>query len=251
MFILKKLAAAWISPLPIIFLLCLVALIMAIKSGSHRIVTSLLAITLLLIVFTSIPPAGDYQIAAVEKEYPAVLSLPEDTKYIVVLGCGHQSLPIDVISARLYECALKRVTEGLRHFYQKPNRIMIFTGYGGAEYTASAIVMRDVAISLGLPAQNAVVLPSPRDTSEEAIATASFIKQAPFALVTSASHLPRAVNLFKRQGLDPYPVPADIRGTPDKPRDWWYYRPDSDQIRKTRQAWYEYMGRLWVWLGGH
>jgi uncharacterized SAM-binding protein YcdF (DUF218 family) len=250
MFIIKKLVATWFAPLPIAVLLLLFGLLLICTERKIRLAKVSLFASLFILLATSFPPLGDYQISIIEREYPAVKQLPEDTQYLVVLGCGHQSLPIEVPSSALYECGIKRVTEAMRHYYLNPQLQLIFTGYGGAEELSGAEVMREVAMSLGLPKTNAVAIPAPKDTAEEASAVAALIQSSPFALVTSANHLPRAVTLFQRKGLNPYPVPSDVRGAPNKPKDWWSYAPDSDQLDKARRAWYEYIGRLWVRIGG-
>ncbi|GAA5217619.1 ElyC/SanA/YdcF family protein [Corallincola platygyrae] len=193
---------------------------------------------------------GEIQIASREQQIEAVDVLPEETKYIVVLGCGHHGLPASKLSSQLYECGLKRLTEAMRHYHQDTKRILVFTGWGGNNYVASALVMRDTAIMLGLDPNNALALTTPKDTYEEAVVTAGIVKDSTFALVTSASHLPRAVSLFDQVGLQPIPVPADIRGNPDFDYDWWSYRPDSNQLDKSTKAWYAYIGELWVKIGG-
>ncbi|MBX4373171.1 YdcF family protein, partial [Mycobacterium tuberculosis] len=54
-----------------------------------------------------------------------------------------------------------------------------------------------------------IVLDRPKDTEEEALAVKRAIGDAPFLLVTSASHLPRAMIFFRHAGLDPLPAPAN------------------------------------------
>lgn len=53
-----------------------------------------------------------------------------------------------------------------------------------------------VAESLGVPRSDIIVLDRPKDTEEEALAVKRAIGDAPFLLVTSASHLPRAMIFF-------------------------------------------------------
>ncbi|MEE1974343.1 ElyC/SanA/YdcF family protein, partial [Maribacter flavus] len=66
-----------------------------------------------------------------------------------------------------------------------------------------------VAESLGIPRSEIIVLDKPKDTEEEAEAVKQTIGDAPFLLVTSASHLPRAMIFFQHVGLNPLPAPAN------------------------------------------
>jgi uncharacterized SAM-binding protein YcdF (DUF218 family) len=60
-----------------------------------------------------------------------------------------------------------------------------------------------------------VQVPGPKNTSQEMAALGRLARDRGWkriGLVTSASHLRRAMRLARRQGLDPTPIPADARG---------------------------------------
>lgn len=83
---------------------------------------------------------------------------------------------------------------------------MIFTGAAAKTNPVStAEAGARVAESLGVPRSAIITLDSPKDTEEEAAAVKQAIGDAPFLLVTSASHLPRAMIFFERVGLHPLP----------------------------------------------
>ena len=88
---------------------------------------------------------------------------------------------------------------------------------GGAK--AAARVWQD----LGVPKEAITLLPA-ANTSEEVAAMKILIEQMGVervGLLTSAWHLPRAVRLAKKQGLDVVPVPADFRSNTSTPRISW------------------------------
>lgn len=58
---------------------------------------------------------------------------------------------------------------------------------------STAEVGARVAQSLGVPREQIITPDLPKDTEEEAAAVKQAIGDAPFLLVTSASHLPRAM----------------------------------------------------------
>ena len=71
--------------------------------------------------------------------------------------------------------------------------------------------LRELADDLGVDVPRADVLGTPLDTAQEARAIAALIGRAPFILVTSAYHMPRAMRLMLQAGLDPIPAPTGQR----------------------------------------
>ena len=80
-----------------------------------------------------------------------------------------------------------------------------------------------MAESLGVPRSAIITLDSPKDTEEEAAAVKQAIGDVPFLLVTSASHLPRAMIFFENKDCTRFPrrrtrwpsTPAQPMGTGD------------------------------------
>ncbi len=69
--------------------------------------------------------------------------------------------------------------------------------------------------SMGVADDAIMMLPQPRNTSEEIAAFAALCREQGWSqvgIVTSAWHLPRAMSLARRQGLEAVPIPADFRG---------------------------------------
>jgi hypothetical protein len=49
-----------------------------------------------------------------------------------------------------------------------------------------------------------------KDTKDQAIHIRKILDNNSFILVTSASHMPRSIVLFRKQGLQPIPAPTDF-----------------------------------------
>ena len=77
---------------------------------------------------------------------------------------------------------------------------------------------------------------------EEAKAAKRIIKKAPFILVTSASHMYRAVMLFRQEGLDPLPAPTNYLST--KNRNYLDIF-SSSAIYKAKILFHEILGIVW------
>lgn len=95
---------------------------------------------------------------------------------------------------------------------------LITTGRSITEAGEDRQLSRETSLiwqGLGVPAGVIVEVPEPRTTREELAAVAKLIAKHPewkkVGLSSSASHLPRALQEARSQGLDLVPVPSDFR----------------------------------------
>jgi uncharacterized SAM-binding protein YcdF (DUF218 family) len=79
---------------------------------------------------------------------------------------------------------------------------------------------------------------------------AKAIGQQPFLLVTSASHLPRAMRFFQHQGLKPIPAPANQMAVESPLNPWEKALPSPLWLMHSDRVGYETLGRIWQWLKG-
>ncbi len=250
MFLIKKLAVYWLAPLPLLLAIALICLLL-IALGRWR-KTALCLATLSLTTLWLISTAGisDALIRPYEAHIATYQPGEIEPEYIVILGCGHLNNPSRPPSSELAECAVKRVSEGIRIALMHPDAQVLFTGYGGVQPLSTAETNASFALSLGLDASRVQIFPEPRDTYAEAQAVAPVIGDAPFVLVSSASHLPRAIRLFNNAGLAPMPAPTHHLDAGDTPHSWYAYVPQARELRKAERALYEWLGNLWVSLTG-
>ena len=140
-----------------------------------------------------------------EDQYPPIdLSLLDTkSKYnIIVLG-GGQGYDDRLPATSLLEwVSLARLVEGIRIYKQLPNSRLITSGYSSIGRKPQAEVAKDAAIILGVPDSNVIAQGSPKNTMEEAETYVSaFGSLIPVIVVTSAIHIPRAIEIFKRKGI--------------------------------------------------
>ncbi len=169
----------------------------------------------------------------------------QSIRWIVVLGGGvggdEPMPPTECLS----DASLRRLVEGIRLHRLLPSARLVTSG--GAVFTMrpAGEVMRDAACALGVSADRIVVQPIGRNTVEEVAAVARLVEQEPFLLVTSAVHMPRALEACRKQGLRPLPAPTDFQATePDgvwTPGDLY---PSGAGLRQSERAMYEYLGHL-------
>ena len=171
--------------------------------------------------------------------------------YIVVLGGGYTWDPNWAPSSNLINNSLPRLNEGIRLWLANPGSKMIFTGAAAKTNPVStAEAGARVAESLGVPRSAIITLDSPKDTEEEAAAVKQAIGDVPFLLVTSASHLPRAMIFFEKQGLHPLPAPANQLAIDAPLNPWERIIPSPVWLMHSDRVGYETLGRLWQWLKG-
>jgi uncharacterized SAM-binding protein YcdF (DUF218 family) len=107
-------------------------------------------------------------------------------------------------------------------------------------------VARQILVSLGLPPQRIEMEERSRNTCENGTESKAALQPKPgelWLLVTSASHMPRAVGCFRAAGFSvtPYPVDYRTRGTNDL---WRVTKSMADGLASTDLAVHEWFGLL-------
>jgi uncharacterized SAM-binding protein YcdF (DUF218 family) len=101
------------------------------------------------------------------------------------------------------------------------------------------------AVAMGVSGERLVVLDTPTDTGREARAVRESLGEGiALVLVTSASHMPRAMAHFRAAGLAPMAAPTHYLADSDSSGALSDWVPSAKNIRKTERAMYEAMGRL-------
>ena len=248
LFILKKIVANWLMPLPLLLLLIGLGVIWLWRGQQRR---GLLAVSCgwLLLLLLSAPPLADHLLQPYEQAIVVTHSGEGPATAVVVLGCDLQLIVDAPPSSWLPRCAARRLVQGVISWRRQPDALLVLSGYGGAQQMAVADAMAQVAQELGVPAERIKTLSTAQDTSGEAEQVAALV-DGPIVLVTSASHMPRALRYFQATGLPVRPEPADHLAAVAVQRHWFDYAPDAVQLVKVQRAWYEAIGLMWQRLGG-
>ncbi|MEW6350059.1 MAG: ElyC/SanA/YdcF family protein [Thermodesulfobacteriota bacterium] len=167
-------------------------------------------------------------------------------KHIVVLGGpSHEGDSLTV--ADRVAGSIPRVLEGIRLWRQIPGAKLVTSGgtYRGSVPIGQA--MADLAMEMGVPGDSVRVEHTALDTEDEALLLAPRLKGRPFALVTSAYHMPRSLLQFRRCGLDPIPAPAGFQAG-RLIVSAGCFLPSAAGLGVTDVALREYTGRCWALL---
>ena len=134
--------------------------------------------------------------------------------------------------------------EGIRLANIYPQAQLIISG-GGYEKTTNSALMYKTAISLGINKNRIVQNPNAMDTAQEAAFLASKLVDYNTALVTSVSHMPRAINLFNAQGVAAIPAATDYHNFAAYS---WYKQliPNAKALLVVTQFAHEVVGDAWI-----
>lgn len=250
LFILKKFIGGLLLPLPFLLLMMGVALCLLWFTRWQKSAKALMSVSWLILLLISLQPVADKMLKPIEDTYPTWRGT-EKVDYIVVLGGGYTWNPKWAPSSNLISNSLPRVAEGVRLWQANPGAKMIFTGARAITNPVStAEAGARVAESLGVPRSQIMTLDEPKDTEEEAASVAKAIGQQPFLLVSSASHLPRAVIFFRNAGLQPIPAPANQLAIESPLNPWERITPSPVWLMHSDRVAYETLGRIWQWMKG-
>jgi uncharacterized SAM-binding protein YcdF (DUF218 family) len=105
-------------------------------------------------------------------------------------------------------------------------------------------VLKEYAISNGIPSEKVLVTKNVENTADEAVAVKEQIKlQKKIILVTSAYHMFRAKLIFEKQGFVVIPYKVDYKVGRNKEKVIMDYLPDAESIKLTETGVRELIGR--------
>ena len=248
MFELKKFVSSMLMPLPGLLLIGFIGLFILWFSKRKGFASFLLTLSLIGIFLLSFQPVTTPLLKSTERIYPSYISPEVPVEYVLVLGNGH--VVDDEISpiSELSRAAVMRLTEGIRIYRMYPGAKLILSGYKGGTTVSHARMMARVALSLGVNKSDILLLESAQDTHEEAIQTLNSVGNKTLVLVTSASHMPRAMAEFKQLGMNPTPAPTNYLAHSEIKQPWEKYAPKAKYLEQSERFWYEQMGRWFMQL---
>ena len=252
MFLFKKIVGPFFFPLSLcleIFIIGLFLLWLTRKKRAGKILVSMGIIFLILCTYGPLPRL---LLKPLESRYPPLLSVKNlmEVRWIVVLGGGHTADPRLPANSQLYHSSLARLVEAIRLHHALPGSKMILSGGALYDPVPESEVFADVALSLGVERRNLILESSSKDTEEEAVLIQKIVGREGFVLVTSASHMVRAMGLFRKLGMRPIPAPTDygIKEGPVEEINPGMFFPGTTELQNTETAVYEYLGLAWAKL---
>ncbi len=253
MFFFKKLIAPFLMPVPLCLALIVAGLLLLWFTRRQRAGKYLATAGALLLVLLGYGFASNRLLGSLERRYAPVADAAQSAgrvRWVVVLGGGSSSDQALPESTRLSEASLARLVEGVRLQRQLPESRLLLSGGSVYGSDPDAHTMRSLALGLGVEPASLVLDAASPDTETQAEVVRTQLGGEEFFLVTSASHMHRAVALFRKAGTNPIPAPThflmqESRGI--APTDFF---PGSGGLRRAETVAYEYLGLAWAKLRG-
>lgn len=149
------------------------------------------------------------------------IAVPDPYDYGIVLG-GFTHMYARPLDRLHLNNSANRFWQSLDLYHQGKIRTLVFVSgstTSGKPPLSEAEMARDAAIRSGVPEKSVIALSKSRNTFENAQEFREFLTDNPnkgsLLLITSASHMPRALACFHKQGLHPDAFPTDHRSNHD------------------------------------
>ncbi len=253
MFLFKKLVGQFLMPVPFCLALALLGLALVWftrRQGAGRRLATLGTVALLLLAYG---PLTGTLLATLERRHAPVTDVSGAAgrvRWVVVLGGGSSSDPGVPAAMRLSEASLARLVEGVRLQRQLPGSRLLLSGGSVFGSDPDADTMRALAVELGVDPSSLDLDTFSPDTETQAEVVRARLGDEEFYLVTSASHMPRSLALFRKAGTNPLPAPTHFLTQVNKGLSPGDFFPGSGGLRLAETTAYEYLGLAWAKVRG-
>jgi uncharacterized SAM-binding protein YcdF (DUF218 family) len=238
----------WLFADPINFILILGAVGLFLSLGfARRLGAALAATSIVLIVIAGFSPLGSLLLRPLEDRFPRPPSDIAAPAGIIVLGGALDSGLTKARGVPTLLAPAARLTEAVVLARRYPKARLIFTS-GAANISGKGVpeapAVRDLWISLGVPAEQITIEDRSRNTWENGLFTRALIHPKPdetFLLVTSAWHMPRSMGIFRKLGFKVVAYPVDYQ-TSDTSEDFQLPHLALDEMTRLENAMHEWIG---------
>ena len=203
----------------------------------------------IVLVVSSNPIIGNYLMQKLEYPYvPVSINSLQKHDAIVVLSMGGTKKVRTNSNTRYEIVNASRFFSGLELFKNYKADLLIFTA-GQVPWNVNrkpeGIVLKNKAISIGIPQSKILVTENVKNTYEESIAVKKLMpNNSSIILVTSAFHMQRSKNLFEKQGFDVFPFSVDFQSSNNK-ISIMSFLPSLGAIKNTSSFIRENIGRIY------
>ena len=260
MFFLRKFIAGTLFPAALSAELILIGLFFLLVTRRKILGKFIFSAGILIFLLASQNVVSDALLKPLESMYPALQEpaqiaskneSSENLRWIVVLGGGYNLDPALPITSRLSPASIYRLIEGIRLMRGIPGSRLILSGGRIWNKESEGRGFQKLAIALGVDKQRIIIEENSRNTRDQAVNVKKIVGNDRFVLVTSASHMPRAVAMFKREEMSPIPAPTDHQVSKNNTPFYMRLLPNSGAMAKSKRSIYEYLGLAWAKSRGY
>ena len=175
---------------------------------------------------------------------------------IVVLEGGYDRYAHGgVVLEHPRETANLRAVEAARIARIAHDAVVIVTG-GAAVPLDGRVPGRSLAEAVGragVPAERVVLDPESSNTRAHVVNVGRILRErgaSQFVVVTSVTHIRRALAAFRRDGFQPLASPAPVRSSHIHLSRWRRWLPHEESLQISEQAIYDAFGLAYYWMRG-
>jgi uncharacterized SAM-binding protein YcdF (DUF218 family) len=195
-----------------------------------------------LVVLFGFVPTGAWLMAPLENRFSAPL-LTGDVTGVIVLSGSERVAASELHSQPQLSAAGTRLTTFLLLAFRYPQARLVHTGSPGESRVARSLIL-----GAGIAPDRVSFDDQPRNTCDSARTTRALVEpqlSERWLLVTSASHMPRAVACFRAVDWEITPYPTDFRRGPSA-----FHYGLVDNLQTLDLAAHEWLGLVYYRLRG-
>lgn len=211
------------------------------KSWGRRGALALMGLALLFLFL----PLGSWFLVPLEKA--TSFSPPDRVDGIILLGGDENPYLSDVWKQSVLGVSSARHLYFIQLARRYPDARLVFTGGMGWLRNKSSHsnepIVKAALLGLGIPESRLLIEDASRNTYENAFFSRNLVhpkSDENWILVTSAFHMPRALECFRKAGWNVFPAPTDYR-TPGSLQ-WDSHMDVGEQVAAFTTALHEYIG---------
>ncbi len=231
-----KILQMFLLPSVFLFVFALAGIFLFFKTKRKKIGKILLISGLIFFYIFSITPVADLILSPLENKYSQIEESELDKTDIIVLLLGGE------------ESDILRVSEISRIYFLKDKQAeIIISGRDPIDENAEqGEKVKDFLIQRGVLEKDIVLENQSRNTFESAKNIKKMFDQDEFFLITSAYHIPRTMEIFKKMGTNPLPAPSDFKIQDNY--DIFDFFPSARNLLKCDLVFHEYFGIIFYRL---
>lgn len=188
----------------------------------------LIILGIIFYYFFSVTPVGDFLLRPLENKYNQLKKEDFQKANMAVLLLGGR------------ETDVLRGVEALRIYNNQKIKIIVSGTDPLRPEIKEAEKVKGFLVERGTLPEDIILEDKSKNTRENATNTKEIVGENSFFLITSASHMPRAMETFKKAGLNPIPAPTDFKVEKDYTYNILDFFPGA--FEKSNLAFYEYFG---------